>query len=197
MLEAAAKACSASLLRKPPVNADIVYTFLQEHWGAVIGAAGLGLAVYQAWATRTHNRHSVRPLLNLGTSFRSGSRAGLLLTNVGLGPAAITKTILTFDGKPLGEFSERNVNIVRSIFEKERSIRPHATTLGSRGTRFLGKDYQEYLLFVEPYNSQEHQAFCDLVRNRIKLLIHYESLYGGEDFTEPHPHTRLPNEDNA
>jgi len=63
----------------------------------VIAVVSLVVSVSEARATRRHYLLSVRPLLELQTSFRRGDRAGLRLMNVGLGPAVITKTLLTVD----------------------------------------------------------------------------------------------------
>jgi hypothetical protein len=64
----------------------------------VIAVASLALSAYVAWATRKHNRLLVKPLLGFTTTFRAGGIAGLRLTNSGLGPAMIIRTMLTYDG---------------------------------------------------------------------------------------------------
>ena len=152
------------------MDANIITT-ITAVCSIVTAVAALSVSVYQARATRIHNHHSVRPILKLSASFhRSDTAGGLRLTNVGLGPAAITKTILTFDGNQLGEFSESNVNVVREAMSKFLSRRASAKTLGSGGIRFLSKDYDEYILSVEPYDSKDHEAFYDLVRRRIQLV---------------------------
>src|SRR5512146_1058775 len=71
----------------------------------IIAVASLGVSAYVAWATRKHNRLSVRPLLGFTTTFPVGATAGLRLSNSGLGPARITNSQLTYKGKLLGEFS--------------------------------------------------------------------------------------------
>ena len=81
--------------------------------GVVIAVASLGVAAYVAWATRKHDRLSVRPLLGLTTTFPAGATAGLRLTNSGLGPARIISSQLTFDGEQFGEFNKPNVDEFR------------------------------------------------------------------------------------
>ncbi len=100
----------------------------------VIAVASLGVSVYAVWATRKHNRLSVQPLLGLATRLRVGDTAGLLLSNVGLGPAKITNTELTLDDDRIGDFSKPYVDKLRNRL----SVRPHATTLG--GHPFLDTD---------------------------------------------------------
>jgi len=107
--------------------------------GVVITVASLNVSAYVAWATRKHNRLSVRPLLGLTTTFPVGATAGLRLTNSGLGPARIISSQLTFGGEQFGEFNKPNVDELR----RRLAVRPHAATLG--GQPFLDTDYQQFL----------------------------------------------------
>jgi hypothetical protein len=149
----------------------------------VIAVVSLAVSVYEARATRRHNRISVRPFLELRVGLSQGRMAGIQLINAGLGPAAITRTVLTLDGEPLGEFSEANVNALRS----KLSVRPAAVTF--RRT-ILAADYDQFLLSVDSFDRTKHAEFADLLRHRLGMEIHYESLYGGEGYKaerKPHP----------
>jgi hypothetical protein len=123
-------------------------------------------------------------VLQLRDSFHPGATAGLRLVNAGLGPAVLTGTALTIDGNPLGAFNEVNVNKVRDTL----AVRPSATTFG--GQEFLAKDYDRHLLSVTPYDPDRHAEFADLLRGRIRVEIHYQSLYGGQQFTATWPAAR-------
>jgi hypothetical protein len=155
------------------MNASIVVAIC----ATVIAVLSLAVSVYEARATRQHDRISVRPFLELRASLRQGSTAGLQLINAGLGPAAITKTVLTLDGKPLGEFSEASVSILRG----KLSIRPAAVTF--RKT-ILATGYDQFLLSVEPFDRTEHAEFADLLKHRLGMEIHHGSLYGGEGWQD-------------
>lgn len=152
--------------------------------GVVIAVASLSVSAYVAWATRKHNRLSVRPLLGLTIAFPVGATAGLLLTNSGLGPARIISSQLTFKGKQLGEFNKPNVDDLR----RDLDPRPHAATLG--GQPFLDTDYQQFLLSVEPYDPSEHREFVRLIEGQLRLKIQYESIYG-DRFTVAYPRQGL------
>ena len=144
----------------------------------------LSVSICEARAARQHDRISVRPFLELRIGLRQGQAAGLQLINAGLGPAVITRTVLTLDGESLGEFSEASVNMLRS----KLSIRPAAVTF--RKT-VLATDYDQFLLSVEPFDRTEHAEFADLVKHRLGMEIHYESLYAGEYYkAERKPHAR-------
>ena len=149
--------------------------------GVVIAVASLSVSAYVAWATRNHNRLSVRPLLGLTATFPVGATAGLRLTNSGLGPARIISSKLTSEGKQFGEFNKTNVD----DFRRTLTVRPHAATLG--GGPFLDTDYQQFLLFVDPYDPSEHHEFRQLIERQLRLEIQYESIYGGEGFMLVYP----------
>jgi hypothetical protein len=157
--------------------------------GVFIAVASLGLSAYVAWATRNHNRLSVQPLLGLTATFPVGATAGLHLTNSGLGPAKIISSQLTFDGKQFGEFNKPNVDEFRRQLTVQLAVRPHAATLG--GQPFLDTDYQQFLLFVDPYDPSEHREFRHAIETQLRLEIQYESIYGGEGFKIVYPRRGL------
>jgi hypothetical protein len=161
------------------MNASIVVAIC----ATVIAVLSLAVSVDEARATRRHNRITVRPFLELRVGLPQGGKAGLQLINAGLGPAAITRTVLSLDGQSLGEYGEESINALRS----KLSVRPSAVTF--RKT-LLAADYDQFLLNIEPFDRAEHAEFADLLRHRLGLEIHYESLYGGEDYEtkrDPHP----------
>ena len=139
----------------------------------VIAVASLVVSVYEARATRAHNRHSVRPLLVFRTGFPVGGTAGLLLANSGLGPAKIIKTKLMLDGAEFGDFSKESIDELRA---EHLRVKPHATTLG--GQPVLDTDYEAFLLSVRSYDPDQHSEFSDLIEHRLGIEIVYSSLYG-------------------
>ena len=124
---------------------------------------------------------------NCGPTFRACDTAGLQLLIVGLGPAAVIETWLTLDGGQIGKFDESGVNKVR---DKLTTVRPAAVTLG--GNPFLATDYNQFLLRIERFDPDTHLEFVDLIRDRLAIEIHYESVYGGEVFTARHPQADVP-----
>jgi len=151
----------------------------------VIAVASLVVSVYEARATRAHNRHSVQPLLVLTTRFPIGGTAGLRLANSGLGPAKVIGTELILDGVRFGDFSRSSIDQLRD----KLSVRPHATTLG--GQPFLNTDYEEFLLSVDPYDPSQHREFRELIEHRLRIEIQYSSLYD-ERFTATYDHMEEP-----
>jgi hypothetical protein len=158
------------------VNADTVTAIC----GVAIAVASLGLSAYVALATRKHDRLSVRPLLGLTITFPVGATAGLRLTNSGLGPARIISSQLAVVSEQFGEFNKSNVDRLR----ERLSVRPHAATLG--GQPFLDTDYEQFLLWVDPYDPAEHAEFRRLIEDELRLEIQYESIYE-QRFTVVYP----------
>ncbi|WP_242705203.1 MULTISPECIES: hypothetical protein [Streptomyces] len=79
----------------------------------VIAVASLVVSVYQTRAMRQHNRHSVRPILQLHQGWPAGGRAGIRLINSGLGPAIIVDGTLTVDGEVVGSWNAPSVDRLR------------------------------------------------------------------------------------
>ncbi|MFF4948219.1 hypothetical protein [Streptomyces chattanoogensis] len=155
------------------MNADTITAMC----AVVIAVASLVVAVYQTHAMRQHNRHSVRPILQLHRSWHAGGRAGIRLINSGLGPAVIVDSTLTVDDEVIGAWNKLSVDRVRDRL----SVRPSAVTF-SQG-EVIAIDYEQYLLSVASYDPQNHDEVEDLINRRLTLKIRYESLYGGEGYT--------------
>lgn len=143
----------------------------------VIALGSLWVSVVQSRSTIRHNRESVRPLVQL-RQVRSARdhRAGLLAVNAGIGPALVTRTEVYLDGTHLGQW---NLTTFRHVFAdspQEPSI--SALFTGS----VLPSGHTTYLLRLDPYDDTADSWFWDVVANRLRIEIHYESLYGGENF---------------
>jgi hypothetical protein len=143
----------------------------------VIAVASLIVSVYQTRAMQQHNRHSVRPILQLHRGWPVGGRAGIRLINSGLGPAVIVGSTLTIDGEVIGAWSAPSVDRVRECL----TVRPSAVTFNE--PEVIATDYEQYLLSVPNYDPQNHAEVEDLISRRLTLTIRYESLYGGENYT--------------
>jgi hypothetical protein len=127
-------------------------------------------------------------VLGFRTAYPGDDISGLLLINSGLGPARIIKSQLTYDGVQFGEFDESNVGEFRRYLkEYDRSVRPHATTLG--GQPVLDTNYRQFLLGIDPCDESERNKFKQVIKG-LKLQIWYESIYGGKGFIAVHPDPR-------
>lgn len=142
----------------------------------MIAVASFAVSVYEVRATRQHNRHSVRPILQLQRRMSKGQKAGIRLINAGLGPAVVVSTSLTVDGAVIGMWDKAGADRAR----RGLVVWPYAVTFSESQT--IATDYEEFLLSVDPYEPQAHAEFIDLMTRRLHLEIRYESLYGGENY---------------
>jgi hypothetical protein len=141
--------------------------------GFIVAWAGFGLSLFQARATRLHNRR--RPVLQFRTGFQQGSRSGLSLANVGLGPAAIRSSSVVLDWKVIGPFGKPSIDEVRARLTGRR---PSASTFTDGAF-----DFNNYLLSLEEFDKVNDQEFAALINERLRIELVYDSLYGGEAFT--------------
>ncbi|MBO3699697.1 hypothetical protein [Roseivirga sp. E12] len=63
--------------------------FIQEYWQGLIAVLALVLSMISLWIQRTHNRNSVRPIINL-SRYKEKGRYKVKIENKGLGPALIS-----------------------------------------------------------------------------------------------------------
>ena len=117
----------------------------------VIAGASLGISVYEARATRMHNRRSVQPALGLWAKFSPGAISGLGLTNSGLGPAKITDSKLVIDGVELGDFSRS------TAYKLIDPLSFPVDTCTFDNHPFLETGYEQFLLGVDPYDVIQHR----------------------------------------
>lgn len=144
----------------------------------VIAIAALAVSVIEGRATRRHNHQSVRPLLQLRHVRRDGW-AGLQLVNCGLGPAIITQTILELDGNAAGGWNWTDVRGLYAMCDPPlKETASLALTTLSDG-RVIPVGYDDSLFGLSDYDPySDPMGFWKVLRGRIYLEIHYESLYG-------------------
>jgi hypothetical protein len=138
----------------------------------VIAVASLTVSIVEARAVRRHDRNSVRPILQLHRMWNHGGRTGVRLINSGLGPAIVTHSVLRVDSESFGSWS----SAVAHRLHDELAMQFSYVTFNE--TEVLPTGYEKYLLSVKDYDPQIHGPFTDLIRHRVELDVHYESLYG-------------------
>jgi hypothetical protein len=77
-----------------------ILDFVGDNAEALIALSALGLAIWQGIVQRLHNRLSVKPHLMFDRITQNHSpQIQIFLTNKGIGPAVITKFLISLDGK--------------------------------------------------------------------------------------------------
>lgn len=154
----------------------------------IIALASLVVAVMESRASREYNRQSVRPVLQIIRSRLHGDlRAGLMLRNVGLGPAVIVGTTVILDGDRIGSWDRETF---AHLVGTNKPV-PSFSSLYERAVVPAGEE--KYLILMDPFKEERHSWFWNLIAHRLTLEVRYESLYGGEKFRES-KHPRVPGE---
>ncbi|MFJ2826285.1 hypothetical protein ACIPC1_01505 [Streptomyces sp. NPDC087263] len=142
-----------------------------------IALCSLWVSYTQTRATRQHNRQSVKPLLEMRTvKGYDDHKAGLQIINAGLGPAIVTNSVVQLDGETIGHWNLHAYHLATASM----SARPKVYCVGPGAVILAGQT--SFLLHVETFRDDEHDGFWELVTQRLVIEIHYESLYGGENF---------------
>ncbi|MEU9287936.1 hypothetical protein AB0D57_25345 [Streptomyces sp. NPDC048275] len=143
----------------------------------VIAVGSLWISLVQTKSAREHNRQSVRPLLQIRmVKGYNDDIARLEVINAGLGPAIVTKTVVTFDGEVVGQWDLQTYRRVTESFP----FQPKVLTLVEGAALLVGQ--KSYLLHVDGFSEDEHRWFWELISRRMLIEVRYESLYGGENF---------------
>ncbi len=152
---------------------------LKNNPSVVISICALLLTMYQAWATRKHNRLSVQPRLSTQSQIERDVteeriiRVIATLSNSGLGPAIIKSFEILVNGKPylINEQSEIESLIARNITGHIVELR----TGFFRKNHTFSKDATTELLNLKIRNATESTL------EEIKMFhirVTYESAYG-------------------
>ncbi|WP_392965520.1 hypothetical protein [Streptomyces sp. LN245] len=143
----------------------------------LIALGSLYVSIVQSRLSVIHNKHSVRPLLQQ-RQIRDGvaHQAGIELINAGLGPAIVTHTLVYLDGEHIGAWT---LPIFDRVLDQRRNgVQKYALPGGT----VLLTGQSVFLLRLAPFDRDQDTDFGDLVLRRLRIEIHYESLYGGEDY---------------
>jgi hypothetical protein len=145
----------------------------------VISICSFVVSVQEVRATRRHNRHSVRPALQLWLYTNQIDPKGIKLVNCGLGPAIMTKITFSIDDQVPESWKESVVTAMRKRLPYQTTaitfhVPPHK--------HVIPVGYNAYLFRLVEESESIHQSFEELIMKRMTLEIHYESFYGGENF---------------
>lgn len=137
----------------------------------------LWVSYSQTKVAQLHNRQSVRPILQIRRiKAYDGQSAGIRIINAGLGPAIVTNTVVKLDTENLGQWrgeAHERISAPLPIRPKVYSLREGSVILAGQST---------YLIHLDEFDDAQHGWFWDLINRRLMVEVHYESLYGGEDF---------------
>lgn len=159
--------------------------FALEHAALLVSICALLLTIGQAWATRRHNRLTVRPHFATFTETKADpERKGIQivevrLTNSGLGPAIIKTFEPLLDGTPLqaNEPDDLFPVVAKTIPARMIDDECHISVL--RKGHVMAKDEAVTIAHLEivPTIHDQPKALKDALE-RFHIRVCYESMYG-------------------
>ncbi len=157
---------------------------IKESATTVIAICAFFLSIYQAYATRKHNRLSVKPHLTsftrrtLDLTVNPGhGKIDFSLVNNGLGPAIINdfKVTLDDDAIPL-ENTQRCAELVAQLVSGKMKNFTRSDLTGGYAMR---KDESKEILVLDlAARTQDEFDKLSAPLDRLKLIVKYESIYG-------------------
>ena len=162
---------------------------LKNNPSVVISICALLLTMYQAWATRKHNRLSVQPRLSTqierDVTEERVIRVIATLSNSGLGPAIIKSFEILVNVKPslINEQSEIESLVTRNVSGHIVELR----TGFFRKNHTFSKDATTELLNLKIRNATE--STLEEIK-MFHLRVNYESAYGESFLYDSRTHTR-------
>ncbi|MBB6244896.1 hypothetical protein [Rhodanobacter sp. MP1X3] len=145
-------------------------------WGSlVIALCALGFSIQQGFASRKHDRLSVRPKLDWTSSWVYGKAVRLSLRNNGLGPAVIGAMTVTFDGIDYVVDAEGMVSDLHaSLTITGCKLEVHL--MGADSSLTSGQEVDLFLFPQSGTGRAAHNQAVDVLR-RIGVRIKYKSMY--------------------
>lgn len=143
----------------------------------VASVVSIGIAVWQGFETRRHNRKSVTAALSLNVSVNSKhDDFGISLASVGLGPAVVTGVDLFLDGR---EFSSELEDSWRAIWPKA-GLRPHGFTTTTISIPSIMPPGHTCLLLGYGGDSITEEQVLNFMNaaKRVDIRTKYESIFG-------------------
>ena len=149
----------------------------------VVSLCALILTFYQAWASRRHNRLSVRPYIVSRWNKRKENEGTFLsyeLINVGLGPAIVKEFTVTVPGF---QRQNRSIPLIEELVAHvlvPGKIRYHLKKQSFPTAGYCIVAHETYLVgeVFLPTPSSNDEQHADSILQSIDLRLRYASFYG-------------------
>jgi len=142
---------------------------------AAISLSAFGVALWQGYVTRKHNRLSVKPMLHFDLGMIGGDFV-LQLKNTGVGPALITNWHVTFSDETIGD----NPNQIAINLLDELEVGHLGGTVYLPGRKQAMAPGDAYIIMNINDVGSDHEVESR-IRNDVqwlKVTFEYESIYG-------------------
>ena len=141
----------------------------------VIAGAALVVAVWSGNQTRTHNELSVEPVVNIEfTNHPDEEYSGLVITNVGLGPAIIISLSVSLDNREMPDLGYGGIKTALSQLKIDNDW----VTISKLNAGAVIKEGETVPLIAvsqKYYNDYINRILA--IKNKINLTVTYQSMY--------------------
>lgn len=153
-------------------------TWVRDFGAGAVALAAIGLAVWEGWENRVHNRLSVVPKLDGTRDFDMlEQRFSLNMISSGLGPAVVRDSWLYVDGKRIFASSQDGEFPWRGAYELFPSGFDVIDDYFGAGHYMTPGNKYRFLEVVKRAETPRDAGFRD-VANRIDIVTCYCSVYG-------------------
>ena len=141
-----------------------------------ISVVAIGLSIWSAYATRVHNRVTVRPFATVTRALAGpeSERAGFSISNDGFGVATVRNLVVYFDGKPIENW-EPVMQVVRNL--QVPAVTSRWRLLPSVAAIRPGEPTYLYTVESKQLLDETKDRLNDLITKRIDLFVEVCSAY--------------------
>lgn len=148
----------------------------------VIAAAALFVAIWSGFQTREHDELSVQPILNIHFQNSPESEySGLMVSNVGLGPALIGEVVVEVDNKTMPDLGYGGLKTAISNMGIDNNW-VVISKLGSGLVIPAGSEIPLIAVSKRLYDDRFHSLL--MIKKRVRVTASYHSMYEHEKVTQ-------------
>lgn len=141
-----------------------------------ISLSAFGVAIWQGYVTRRHNRLSVKPMLHFDIGMTE-TRLVLMLKNTGVGPAVIERFRVEINGEEIGQNPDQIViNLIDELEAAHLTGTMYFPGIGQ--AMAVGDAYK----VIKLRNSEKDEELFEVIKYAVNVTVEYKSIYG-EQFT--------------
>ncbi|MET0013052.1 MAG: hypothetical protein ABW088_05310 [Sedimenticola sp.] len=159
---------------------ESIWNFIGCYVSEIIALCAFGIAVWQGYVIRAHNKISVRPHIIVEPIVQwNEPQVQILLENVGIGPAMIKSYKVLLDGEEV-DLSVKTAltNMISALDIPEISYGGGKVLSNNDAIRQGKTETALSITTKEEYDDKFDNSGAHKELERVQILIEYESLYG-------------------
>lgn len=158
--------------------------------GVFVSTLALGLAIYEGYQNRKHNRLSMTPSLHYGLQTSATQQSLITIINSGVGPAFVKSFEVRVDTQVFqpkdGPDFQRTM---ATIFHDLKEFKTLFVTLNPEMAVRAGESIE--LIGIDPKEDKSHLSLVSEIFSRTNIRIEYQSAYKEKVLTAVSPTMQL------